>query len=86
MSTKPTDDTAPVHPHGSTAEIDAVMDSMQPIVGEVREVFRCGICGQVYGRRYIPFGIGEGLTVNPCLCVLTKNERSNHWVLRTKQP
>ena len=54
-------------------KIDALFDSMTPISGENRVVYRCPECKGLYGRRFIPHGIGSGLTVGLCLCNLTRN-------------
>ena len=67
-----------VKDYGAVDVDEVILEAMPPIDGEVREVLRCGICGQLYGRRYIPYGIGEGLTVNACRCLLTGNQRNNH--------
>ncbi len=39
--------------------------------GEVRTVNSCNTCGNLVGRRFIPYGLGIGMTVNPCHCQLT---------------
>lgn len=45
---------------------EEVLSAIDPIKGEQRTVYRCDRCGQHIGRRFIPFGLGRGLTINPC--------------------
>lgn len=45
---------------------EEVLAALTPIKGEQREVYRCERCGQFIGRRFVPFGLGRGLTINPC--------------------
>lgn len=52
--------------------VDELMEQMTPIQGEKRVVYQCCECKTLIGRRYIPYGLGEGLTINPCLCHLTQ--------------
>lgn len=52
---------------------DAVelIEAMRPVSGEMRAVYECQGCGQLIGRRFIPFGLGRGLSVNLCMCQAT---------------
>lgn len=61
-----------------------LFDAMQPIEGECRTVERCDDCGRLFGRRYIPYGIGEGLSVNLCPCQLTA--RRPFTTVATREP
>ena len=45
--------------------------AMSPVKGETRAIYRCGDCGELFGRRYVPYGLGQGYTVDPCLCQIT---------------
>ena len=54
-------------------EIESIFESMLPIKGERRAICQCDDCGKLFGRRFIPFGLGRGLTVESCLCQLTAN-------------
>ena len=67
------------------SDAEAVMQLMSPIDGEVREVRRCNECGKLFGRRYIPYGLGQGLTVNPCICFCVDNNHKATVVL-TRDP
>jgi len=44
---------------------------MKPVKGEMRAVYKCSECGQLFGHRFIPYGLGHGLKVNECACQLT---------------
>ena len=61
--------------------IDALFAAMSPIQGEVRAIQKCGDCGHLFGRRYVPFGLGMGLTIDACWCQLTAH-RPAHEVTR----
>lgn len=50
---------------------DEIYNSLKKVKGEIRVVYKCDECGQLFGRRFIPFGLGQGLSVNMCLCQLT---------------
>lgn len=54
---------------------EKLFGAMTPINGEVRVVYRCGDCGHLFGRRYIPYGLGQGLSVGLCGCQLTSRNR-----------
>ena len=54
-------------------EVLRILHLMEPVSGEQRSAYQCRDCGKVFGRRFIPYGLGEGLTVNPCLCSLTQS-------------
>ena len=53
--------------------IDAaeIMESLRPVTGEMRVVYECHGCDQLIGRRFVPFGLGRGITVNGRLCQAT---------------
>ena len=53
------------------AEVERLFATMLPVEGEQRAIVVCCDCGQFIGRRYIPYGLGRGVTMNPCLCQLT---------------
>lgn len=53
-----------------------LLESITPIEGEKRVAYKCSECGQIFARRFIPFGIGRGLTVKACLCQLTAHRNS----------
>lgn len=57
--------------HGIQRQAQAMMKEMDPVAGEMRRVYECTQCGAIFGRRYIPHGLGFGYTYNPCLCRLT---------------
>ena len=57
-------------------QIDALFDSMAKVKGEVRTVNECGDCKALFGRRFIPFSLGQGLTVIACLCQITAHRPS----------
>ena len=59
-----------------------VMELMLPVEGEVRVVYSCLTCGQLIGRRFIPYGLGEGFTLNACQCYLTQRDCKTIIVLR----
>ena len=58
------------------AEGIALMRKIPRVNGEKRCVFMCKLCGEISGRRFIPYGIGQGLWVNMCLCHATGNNKS----------
>ena len=51
-----------------TFTAEEVLTAMQPVKGEMRVVYRCVYCEQRIGRRFVPFGLGRGVTINPCWC------------------
>ena len=53
-----------------------LLASIKPIKGEKRVAYKCDDCGQLFGRRFIPFGMGHGLSVNECLCQITAHRTS----------
>ena len=53
-----------------------IIAQIPAVKGEKRTVEKCGDCGHLFGRRFIPFGIGIGLTVDPCLCQMTAHRPS----------
>lgn len=48
-----------------------MIDYMLPIPGEIRIINKCTECGQLSGKRFIPFGLGRGYSMNKCLCEAT---------------
>jgi len=48
-----------------------ILSYIPPVDGEQRAITVCHDCGQFIGRRYIPYGLGQGVTINPCWCQLT---------------
>lgn len=61
---------------GNTDKAKKIMDSIPVADGETRTVNKCLDCGKLFGRRFVPFGLGFGLAVNMCLCQLTANRPS----------
>ena len=57
--------------------IKELFAAMAPIEGEVRVVYACGDCGHLFGRRFIPYAVGRGLTIDPCLCQITAHRPMN---------
>ncbi len=56
--------------------IELLFYSMNEVEGETRAVLECGDCGQLFGRRYIPYSLGHGYCVGECLCQLTARRPS----------
>ena len=52
--------------------------------GEMRSYMQCRSCGNVFVRDYIPYGLGEGRTYGPCMCVITQRQTSTE--LAQEQP
>ena len=75
-----------VKEHVKMDKIDKIIMAMEPIDGEMRTVCECGKCGQLFGRRFIPFGLGTGLTINPCHCIITNNQHGDYKTLRESRP
>ena len=50
-----------------------LFDSIPEVKGETRTVSYCRQCDHLYGRRFIPYGIGIGATYDPCHCITTHN-------------
>ncbi len=48
-----------------------IFDSIPKIRGEARSVSKCLQCGELYGRQYIPYGLGFGKTFGGCMCIVT---------------
>lgn len=63
------------------AAAEALINQIVAVSGEIREVLECKHCRRLIGRRYIPFGHGQGLTVNSCLCYLTQRNCPTEIVL-----
>lgn len=58
-------------------ELAAPMIANIPRVeGEMRTIQKCCDCGHLFGRRFIPYGIGQGATYAPCLCQITGHRPS----------
>lgn len=47
----------------------ALLNKIPAVAGEVRAVYRCKSCNQIFGSRYIPYGTGQGAIYQPCLCI-----------------
>ena len=67
-------------------QVKELMKLMTPVAGEQRNVCECDICGQLFGRRFIPYGLGYGFTINPCSCMVTNSQHGKFTVLKTKSP
>lgn len=51
--------------------------AMRTVQGERRVVYKCCNCQTLFGRRYIPYGLGRGMSIGLCVCQLTsRNVRS----------
>jgi hypothetical protein len=61
----------------------ALLKKLPPLKGEERTIYACGDCGQLFGHRYVPYGLGRGVTINECLCQLTAH-RPMKMVLSSK--
>ena len=66
-------------------EVDKIMAAMTPVNGEMRCVYQCGHCDRLFGCRFIPYGLGRGMTINACSCVITNNCQSMH-VIDEREP
>ena len=71
--------------HMTDAELaESLLDAMTPVRGETRVVAKCNECGRLFGRRYIPFSLGQGISINLCHCQLvSRNTRSTEIERRT---
>ena len=58
------------------AEAVKLLEVITPIEGEKRVVYKCADCGRLFGRRFIPFGLGYGLSINMCMCQLAAHRDS----------
>ncbi len=67
-------------------KITKLFSAMAPIDGEVRAVCRCSLCSALFGRRYIPGGIGRGITIDPCMCITTNNQHGQFTTVDTLKP
>lgn len=54
-----------------TKRAQEIIESMTPLSGMVRTANKCGDCGSLFGRQFIPYGLGRGLSVDLCGCQLT---------------
>ncbi len=61
-----------------------LMRGIPAIEGEKRTVEKCADCGHLFGRRFIPFGIGQGVSYNLCHCQLTSNNVRSVYVLEAQ--
>lgn len=61
---------------------EKLLASITPIEGEKRVVYKCAECSQLFGRRFIPFGMGRGGSWNMCLCQIT-GRRASYLVLES---
>jgi len=57
-------------------EAEKLIEVITPVEGEMRAVYKCAECGRLFGRRFIPFGLGYGFSVNMCLCQITAKRGS----------
>ena len=65
---------------------DEIYDSMPKAKGEIRVVYRCSACKQLYGHRFIPYGLGHGLMVNQCMCMLTHQSNLSSEKISERKP
>lgn len=56
-------------------EASILINQLRPVKGEKRVVYRCDCegCGKLHAVRFIPFGLGRGVSINKCMCQLTAN-------------
>ncbi len=54
-------------------QAEKLMRAIEPLTGMMRATYRCDPCGRIFGRQFIPYGIGHGLSFNLCHCQLTSN-------------
>ena len=53
--------------------VKQLLRQLGPTDGEMRSVYRCVHCDQLIGSKFIPYGLGRGITLNPCMDVTTSN-------------
>lgn len=63
-------------PRVNIAEAQAIMHELPPVRGEMRTVELCNQCGRLFGCRFIPYGLGHGLSIRKCMCQLTNRTPS----------
>lgn len=68
------------------AEAKKLIVTIPQVQGEVRSVQKCCDCGKLFGRRFIPFGIGAGASFNLCLCQITGHRSSLTVIERRYDP
>ena len=62
----------------------ALIERITPVPGEARAVYRCVECKALFGRRFIPGGIGRGLSVEKCICQLTQSNFATEEIMRSE--
>jgi hypothetical protein len=60
-----------------------MLDEIESLPGFMRTINKCGDCGELFGRRFIPLGLGYGASFHMCLCQLTAH-RPSQIVLEAK--
>lgn len=73
-----------MHKRCEQPDAQAIIDCMAPVQGEVRAALKCRSCGRIFGRRYVPYGLGRGLSVNLCGCQLTSNNVQSTLLLEAR--
>ncbi len=63
-------------PEPDLTKAQAIMDSMTPLPGRMRTVNQCLDCGELFGRQFIPYGLGYGMSTKMCMCQLTAHRPS----------
>ena len=63
---------------------EELLELMPPVKGEMRTIRKCKNCGELQGRRFIPYGLGRGVTFGGCMCVATDRNQKTELVLETK--
>jgi len=63
-----------------------LMDVEGPVQGMMRRAYRCDDCGQVFLRRFIPFGLGRGQSYNMCMCQSTANRMDHTTIVLECRP
>ncbi len=63
-----------------------IMRRITRIKGENRVIYKCLDCGNLFGCRFIPYGLGRGFSLNMCLCQLTANRMHNTIVVLERTP
>lgn len=53
--------------------VETLLNELPPSSGRTRVVNHCDDCGQLHARQFIPYGLGRGVSIGQCHCVLTTN-------------
>lgn len=58
-------------------QAEKILALMTPLPGRTRTVNKCLDCGHLFGRQFIPYGLGYGMSTSMCMCQLTSNRPSS---------